>query len=150
MNQSFYNFTIGADALRFTFISEGPRPVEKVVLYTDTDWPDFYILSLADLEPDGELNYLSARNNGDLERIMATVAQTLLAFFAHYPAAQVAFAGSTPSRTRLYQIVLARELQAASDKFVISGLLNEAIVPFVTNQTCDGFVVSLPPSAGVS
>ena len=146
MKIPFYNFAAGADARRFTFISEGPRPIEKVVLYSESDLPDYYILSLADLEPDGELNYFSARNNGDLERIMATVAQTLLAFFAYYPTARVAFAGSTPSRTRLYQIVLTRELQAASEKFVISGLRNTAIEPFAPNQTYDGFVVWLSSS----
>lgn len=121
MKTAFYDFNIGADARRYTFTSVGPRPVNKVVLYSETDFLNYYTLSLADVEPDGQLNYLSARNNGDLERILATVAQTLLAFLAHYPAAHVAFAGSTPSRTRLYQIVLTRELQAASAKFVIFG-----------------------------
>ncbi|RTQ46091.1 hypothetical protein EJV47_23365 [Hymenobacter gummosus] len=144
MDKPFYQFqVIGADARRYTFTSVGPRPVDKLVLYSETDIPDVFNLALADVEADGSLSYTSVRNNGDLERILATVAQTLPLFFAQYPTALVAFSGSTPSRTRLYQIVLAREVQAVSDDFVISGLRGSSLEPFVPNQAYDGFVVAM-------
>lgn len=144
MDKPFYHFRIGANALQYTFVSEGPRPVTKLVAYAETDEPDLFNLSLADIEADGIPNYLSVRNNGDLERIMATVAQTLLAFFRHHPTATVAFSGSTPARIRLYQAVLAREVRAASTDFIILGLRGEDLEPLQPNHTYDGFVIFLP------
>lgn len=146
MDKPFYEFRIENDACLFSFVSDGPRPTTKLVLYSETDIAGLYNLSLADVEPDGGANYNSVRNNGDLEQIMATVAQTLLAFFAQHPLALVAFSGNTPSRTRLYQIVLAREIQAASERFVLLGLLGTTLVPFYPNQPYDGFVISLLPT----
>ena len=75
---------------------------------------------------------------------MATVAQTLLAFFRHYPDATVVFSGNTPSRIRLYQAVLAREIRAASTDFVILGLQDEILEPLQPNHSYDGFVIFLP------
>jgi len=143
MDKPFYDFQIGSDACQFSFVSSGPRPVSKLVLYSATDIPDLYNLSLADVEADGSPNFNSVRNNGDLEQIMATVAQTLLAFFAQHPRALVAFSGNTPSRIRLYQIVLAREVQAASKRFVLLGLRGSDLVPFHPNRSYDGFVIAL-------
>lgn len=74
--------------------------------------------------------YNSVRNNGDLTQLMATVAQTMLASFERHPQALVAFSGNTPSRTRLYQIVLARELQATSKQFVLLGLQGTSLIPY--------------------
>lgn len=102
MDKPFYAFQIERDACQFSFVSSGPRPISKLVLYSATTIPDLYNLSLADVEADGSPNYNSVRNNGDLEQIMATVTQTLIAFFAQHPLALVAFSGNTPSRTRLY------------------------------------------------
>lgn len=141
MDKPFYQYQIENDALRYTFVSEGPRPVTKLVVYAETDQPN---LLLADVGADGLPDYLSVSNNGDLERIMATVAQTLLAFFRHYPNATVAFSGNTPARIRLYQAVLAREIRAASTDFIILGLRKGLLELLQPNHTYDGFVVFLP------
>lgn len=74
---------------------------------------------------------------------MATVAQTLLVFFQHYPASKVAFTGSTPARTRLYQIIMAREMPAVAADFVLSGVKDNSLEGFRPNQEYDGFVISL-------
>ncbi|WP_375418284.1 DUF6934 family protein [uncultured Hymenobacter sp.] len=145
MDKPFYSFQrLGPNALYFEFVSEGPNPVRKLVLYSQTDVADLYSLSLADVNEYGQPDFLSVSNNGDLEQIMATVAQTMLAFFAEHPTATVAFTGSTPARTRLYQVVLAREVRAASTNFIILGLHGTDLEPFVPNRTYDGFVVRLP------
>jgi hypothetical protein len=146
MDKPFYDFRIEDDACQFSFTSTGPRPVNKLVLYSATNIPNLYNLSLADVEADGSPNYNSVRNNGDLTQLMATVAQTMLAFFERHPQALVAFSGNTPSRTRLYQIVLARELQAASKQLVLLGLQGTRLVSFEPNQPYDGFVISLAPT----
>lgn len=143
MDRPFYDFQIGAQARSFSFISEGPRTVAKQVIYAETTLPDFFNLALADIETDGSPNFYSVRNNGDLERIMATVAQTLLVFFRSHPRAKVAFTGSTPARTRLYQIILAREMEAVAADFVLSGVKENTLEDFRPNRDYDGFVITL-------
>lgn len=147
MDRPFYDFQPGADTRTYSFVSAGPRPVEKRVIYAETTLPGFFNLALADVEEDGSLNFYSVRNNGDLELIMATVAQTLLVFFQHHPTANVAFSGSTPARTRLYQIILARERQAVAASLVISGVRNNTLELFQPNRDYEGFVIALPISA---
>ncbi|MEJ7663570.1 MAG: hypothetical protein WKG07_30540 [Hymenobacter sp.] len=146
MDSSFYDFEPGTDDRTYSFISIGPRPVEKRIIYAKTTLAGFFNLALADAEEDGSLNFYSVRNNGDLELIMATVAQTLLVFFQHYPTASVAFSGSTPARTRLYQIILARERQTIAASLVISGVKNNSLEPFQPNRDYEGFVSALPIS----
>lgn len=74
---------------------------------------------------------------------MATVAQTMLVFLHHHPEAQGAFSGSTPARTRLYQIILAREQRAVAASLVISGVRDNTLELFRPNRSYDGFVVAL-------
>lgn len=147
MDKPFYQFQIGADARTLSFVSTGPRTVEKLVSYAKTTLPDFFNLALADMEDDGSQNFHSVRNNGDLEQIMATVAQTMLLFFQYHPTAKVAFTGSTPARTRLYQIILAREIPAVAADFVISGVRDNTLELFQPNRDYDGFVISLQSQA---
>ena len=110
MDSPFYNFDVLEDAYRFTFNSVGPNGViPKIIIYSKTDLPDYYNLALGDVRPDGTLDVFSKSNNGDMEKILATVIQTLMVFLAYHSEANVFFAGSTPTRTRLYQIVRTAE-----------------------------------------
>ena len=85
--------------------------------------------------PDGTLK--------DMETILATVFRTFNVFFGAYPHCQIFFMGSTPARTRLYQIAIARELTQALDLFHIKGLTNDGFELFVANKTYQAFVFSL-------
>jgi hypothetical protein len=143
MNKPFYEFQIGPNTRSFSFTSLGSRLVEKRVIYAATSLPGFFNLALADVEKDGSLNFYSVSNNGDLEQIMATVAQTMLIFLQHRPDARVAFSGSTPARTRLYQIILAREQRAVAASLVISGVRDSNLELFRPNRAYKGFVISL-------
>lgn len=67
MDRPFYDFQIGAEARTFSFVSTGPRTVEKLVIYAETTLSNFFNLALADVEEDGSQNFYSVRNNGDLE-----------------------------------------------------------------------------------
>jgi hypothetical protein len=98
-------------------------------------------LSLADKLPDGSLDFLNVSNNGDFEKVMATIAQIMLSFFEQNPNAIVAFTGSTPQRTRLYRIILVKELKRISDRFTIKGLTDRGIENFVPNQDYLGFII---------
>jgi hypothetical protein len=142
MDKPFYEFTILDDAFRFEFTSIGKNKIEKVVIFQKTNLKSYYNLVLSDLLPDGTIYVFAVSNNGDLEKIIATVGQTIIAFLAYNPDAYVAFSGSTPARTRMYNIILTKEFSNLG-KYNLVGLRNLELVPFETNQIYEAFVISI-------
>lgn len=143
MNYPFYQFTLSGEALRYEFTSVGKQSISKVVIFSTTDLSGIYSLTLANLLPDGSLDDMTINDNGDMETILATVLQCMIAFLDQYPKAIVAFSGSSMARTRLYRIAIVRELQAATNRFNIWGLTQEAVEPFTPNRPYEGFLISL-------
>jgi hypothetical protein len=82
-------------------------------------------------------------NNKDFEKVLATVVQTITIFLETYPARKVFFEGSTKVRTRLYQIVINRELDSFGAKFMVKGLSEQGFEEYQKDKTYDGFLVEL-------
>ena len=76
-----------------------------------------------------------------MEKVLATVIQTIQTFLGHYPHAKIAFSGSTPKRTHLYSIILNKEIEKVQSNLKILGLNDEGLVPFERNQKYEGFVI---------
>lgn len=132
------------EALRFEFVSVGIRIISKVIVYEETDLPHLYNLGMGDVTSTGRIDFETVSNNSDRDQILATVLQTLFIFFDKYPDSFVAFTGSTPQRTRLYQIVIARDLEKATSLFNFWGLNeNGQIQRFAKNNSYIGFIISL-------
>ena len=112
-------------------------------MYQETNFENFYNLTLADLQIDGTIDINTVSNNGDMVTILATVFQSLLVFFDEYPRSRVVFSGSSQSRTRLYQIALSKELHFFEDAFLIYGFKDDKIELFRRNQSYEGFVITL-------
>ena len=113
-----YKTESDVDGLIFTFESIGEKMIQKVVEYSklnpihiglpiDTnvynlafgDWND----SIGDYEDTVE------SKNGDMEKVLATVANTALKFWEKHPESNIFFQGSSisgehPRRTRLYRM----------------------------------------------
>lgn len=143
MDSPFYNFEVLEDAYRFNFNSVGPKGIiPKTIIYSHTDLPNYYNLALGDVKPDGSLDVFSKSNNDDMEKILATVIQTLMVFLAYHPEGNVFFTGSTPTRTRLYQIVLNKEIDKVDSTLKVLGLYEDNLEPFEPNKNYEGFVVS--------
>ena len=145
MRQKYYKYIIGEDCLWFEFDSVSEqKTVKKVVAYTPfQDNPELYNLALADAFPDGSFSDKSVTNNDDMEKVMATVVQTLLHFFEKYPTKMIYVEGSTVERTRLYRIIISRELTEIEEIFTIYGILRSKAEQFQKNQHYDAFVISL-------
>lgn len=88
----------------FQFISEGPKgKIPKLVEFTETNLHDFYNLAFGDKDPKtGKINDEITTNNGDTEKVLATVVAAVYAFTDKYPEVWVYATGSTKTRTRLY------------------------------------------------
>jgi len=81
-------------------------------------------------------------NNKDSERVLATVAATVISFTNFFPDAIIYSEGSTDSRTRLYQIGISKYWYEISDLFEVYGLIeNEGLVHFERDKRYKAFVV---------
>lgn len=144
MDQPFYQFSILDNTHRFDFVSQGRQVIQKVIIYQATTIPDLYNLVLADVLPDGSFDVHTVSNNGDRDTVLATVAQTLVTFFDRHSTSRVIFYGSTPARTRLYQIGIAQELDKIKGRFEIRGITGSTIEPFQRNKNYEAFVFQQP------
>ncbi|WP_080055555.1 DUF6934 family protein [Spirosoma aerolatum] len=142
MTHPFYEFTIHNGAIRFEFVSIGQRVIRKVIIYQKLPLPNLYNLALGDIEVGGKADFEIISDNGDRDYVLATVIQTLITFFQNHPQASVFITGSTPSRTRLYQVVIARELTEIQKRFEISGVTETGNEPFQKGVLYRAFVIS--------
>lgn len=145
MKQQYYKYLRDEECLWFEFESVSKqKTVRKVVIYTPfQDNPDIFNLALADAFPDGSFSDKSVTNNEDMEKVMATVIRTLLRFFEKHSSKMVYVEGSTIERTRLYRIIISRELSEIEKIFTIYGLLEFDTEVFRKNQNYNAFVITL-------
>ena len=127
----------------FRFTSTGIKgDVSKLVLYQETSIPNLFNLAFGDYNPiTGELDDLIVTDNGDGEKVLATVVSTIYHFYKEHPNAIVYLTGSTPSRTRLYRIAISKYLPVFEEKFEILGELSEGWERFQNNIKYEGFFI---------
>lgn len=131
------------DSLKlFEFISEGPKgKVSKLVNYKPTNLAGVYNLAFGDRNPEtGNLNDTSVSNNGDREKILATVVDTVYLFTGKYPENWVYASGSTNARTRLYRMGITKYLNIIQKDFEIYGLRNNVWECFEKDKEYEAFV----------
>ncbi len=114
MNQPQYKFQTNESFLDFEFESTGPNGrIKKVVRFTprNASGRTYFNLGFGDWnEVEGRIDDSSTSNNQDTQKVLATVAATVLEFTAVYPDMPVYARGSTPARTRLYQMGISANL----------------------------------------
>jgi hypothetical protein len=147
MNLEKYPLKANKFQTTFTFISEGNKGnIIKLINYTKVEFmgiENVYNLGFGDLNDEtGEVNDLIVSNNQDREKILATVAHTALIFSNHYPESFIIFRGSTPVRTRLYQMSIGKYFEELSELFDIVGFTREGIFSFEKNRSYDTFLIS--------
>jgi hypothetical protein len=143
MEHPFYDFQILDNAFRYDFVSVGKTIINKTIIYQKTSIDNLYALSMGDLLDNGAVDFEIRSNNGDRDTILATIIQTLQQFLQQYSEASVGFTGSSPARTRTYQILINREWDEISKKFVVKGYDSNGLEEFLSNKNYEGFVISL-------
>lgn len=78
-----------------------------MIQYQKTNEPDLFNLAFGDKNMT-HFDDTAISNNGDSEKVLATVVASLYAFFDKYPQAFVYATGSTQSRTRLYRMGISK------------------------------------------
>jgi hypothetical protein len=143
MIEDRYALRFDDDHKRFKFISEGPKgSILKGVQYKEMPTPGVYNLGFGDLnELTDEIDDLVVTNNGDSQKVLATVARTLFLFTDHFPDAFIYATGSTLARTRLYRIGITNNLLLIENDFYVLGIKGNDVLLFERNSTYDGFLV---------
>jgi hypothetical protein len=139
-----YQIENNVNSVYFEFISIGSKgSIVKVIKYTKiNDEPLVYNLGFGDKNLTCEtIDDRAVTNNGDTDRVLATVASTIYAFYKEYPDANVYLSGSTASRTRLYQININKFYDYISRDFIIYGELEQGFERFMKGVNYQGFFI---------
>jgi hypothetical protein len=103
--------------------------------------PGFYNLAFGDWNEEFHILDDSVRtNNGDGDKVLATVAFTALDFTYQFPNALLLIEGSTPARTRLYQMSIASNLSEINKVFNIQGFHLQKWAPFMQGRNYERFL----------
>jgi len=144
MNLKRYNYSVSNDFQRYSFYSIGPKgKIKKTVTYTKIqEGPVIYNLAFGDEDPvTGRINDNIISNNEDRDIVLATVANTIHAFIGYYGNHFIFAKGSTPSRTRLYQMSIARLMDEISMDFNVFGIIANDVSAFKRNVNYDAFLI---------
>lgn len=142
MNFPKYPVVASNDYRMYLFYSNGPKGiVAKGVIYSQIGM-NLYNLAFGDWQQEREkLDDFSRSNNGDRDKVLATVAFTAIDFTDKYPGAQIFAEGSTSARTRLYQMAISNNLLEINSNFHILGSRNGNWEPFALNANYDAFLI---------
>ena len=108
----------------YEFISEGPKgKITKRIQFTQINQNEIYNLAFGDINQEsGEIDDLVVSNNGDSEKVLSTVVSAVYAFCDKHPNAWIFAAGSSSSRTRLYQMGISKYLDYINEDFIVYGM----------------------------
>jgi len=139
-----YEFKVTGN--RYDFLSVGPKGViRKAVLYrmVQVGSLPLYNLAFGDWRAGrGRIDDRVVTDNKDSQKILATVAATVVDFMDKNPHATILAIGTTPSRTRLYQIGINRFLPVITALFDIEGFLAHKWQPFERGRSYDAFLLN--------
>ena len=138
-----YELKSGEQLEVFEFVSIGPNGrINKLVQYAPTNYKDLYNLGFGDKNSDtGEIDDYVISNNGDSEKVLATVIATLYAFTDKHRSAMVYATGSTKSRTRLYRMGITKYLNEIQQDFEIYGEIEDVWEEFRKDVEYEAFFV---------
>jgi hypothetical protein len=124
----------------YEFLSTGPNGTIKKAVHFNKVRTNLFNLSFGDWdERSRHLDDRARSNNRDREKILATVASTVVDFMAYHPHAILFARGSTQARTRLYQMGISGNWNEISQLFIIEGYYNDAWEPFSKERNYQAF-----------
>jgi len=144
MHLPHYDYIDEQAACEFSFVSEGTKgQIQKRVVYTPLPQnPEVINLAFGDIDQEsGELSDTVNSNNGDRKKVLVTVAQTIHEYCNQYGNHYITASGSTPSRTRLYQMEISALQEEIEAEFNLWGLNQNQWQPFRKGINYEAFLV---------
>src|ERR1700722_184182 len=145
MKEDKYEYHKIPEEYYYEFFSEGPKgTIKKLVRYKlISDSPDHvFNLSFGDWnEETFDADDSITTNNKDRQKVLATVADTVLDFTLLRPKAFIFAQGSTLSRTRLYQMGICAFWEEIGCLFRVIGYVDEEWTPFRKGVNFQAFLI---------
>lgn len=139
-----YEFKSGDTFSTYEFLSEGPKgKIEKVIQFTLINQANlFFNLAFGDKNLEtGEIDDMIITDNGDSEKVLATVVSAVYAFCDKFPKAWIYATGSSAARTRLYKMGINKYFDIVEDDFEIFGLTENEWERFIKGKNYQAFAV---------
>lgn len=138
----YSDLTITDDFSVVDFISMGKNgTIPKRIAFTATELENVYNLAFGDINDDGEIDDYSISDNGDRNKILATIVNVVDDYTKKYPERWIIFRGSTKERTRLYRMAIGINLKELSVKFDIYAYVQEDVILFAKDVEINAFLI---------
>lgn len=145
MKYEIYSDLLIANDLRiFEFVSIGKYgSIPKRIAFIPTELPEVYNLAFGDINENDEIDDYSISDNGDRNKILATIARVIELYTDRYPERYIYFCGSTKERTRLYRMAVSINQDELSEKFEIFAEVDYSteFLPFQKNMQISAFLI---------
>ena len=127
----------------FGFLSEGPKgKIEKFIQFSLVNQNGLYNLAFGDKDPlTGDIDDRVVTDNGDSEKVLATVVAAIYAFCDKFPQAWIYATGSTAARTRLYRMGINKFYDIAEPDFEIFGQTQSEWERYEKGKNYQAFVI---------
>jgi hypothetical protein len=148
-----YQVTNESDGLKYFFDSIGEKTIKKVVHYQQfppriviklglPQQMEVYNLAFGDsIAGTDDFSDNEKSNNGDMEKVLSTVADTTFYFWEKYPQADLFLAGSTVIRTYLYRKKIERYWEEINEVAYVTGRFDSEFELFKKGKNYDAFLI---------
>lgn len=90
-----------------------------------------------------KINDRTRSNNNDRDKVLATVASTVIDFMSRHPNAMIFAEGVTPGKTRLYQMAIHGHWEEIDKLFDIAGFNGDDWEPFISGRNYEAFTLKI-------
>lgn len=127
----------------FEFLSEGSKgKIKKIIQFSLVNQNNLYNLAFGDRSPlTGEIDDRIITDNGDSEKVLATVVAAVYAFCDRFPDAWIYATGNTAARTRLYRMGINKYYDIVYADFEIFGQTYSEWERYVKGKDYQAFVI---------
>lgn len=127
----------------FAFLSEGTKgKIEKIIQFSLVNQDNLYNLAFGDRnQTTGEIDDRIITDNGDSEKVLATVVAAVYAFCDRFPNAWIYATGSTAARTRLYKMGINKYFDIVQADFEIFGLTQNEWERYIKGKDYQAFII---------
>ena len=138
-----YEFKSGDDFSTFEFLSEGRKgKILKIIQFSQMNYQGLYNLGFGDKNGlTGEIDDEVITDNGDSEKVLATVVSAIYIFSEKYKGTWIYATGSTNSRTRLYKMGINKYFDIVETDFEIIGERNNEWESYIKGEDYKAFAV---------
>lgn len=143
MNTPWYDNLPDSSDRIFYFSGSRDNAIDKVLLFKCLDDSGIYEIVLGNLRTDGSIDVDGTGDHADAATVLSTVAKIIAFFLSDHPEAEIFIVGTTPARTRLYQMAIVRELDDLGQYFDICGYTGGDEEIFQSGRTYQSFTISL-------